>query len=102
MDEVQIKVVDAPPLELLPRNGLDPLRLVEGVPELGNDEEILALDESLRDGALDALAALLLIAVVEGAVEKSVAGLDGVVDGLGWVLGDLPEAESARAIPLAR
>jgi hypothetical protein len=37
---------------------------VEGLPELGNDEEVLALHDALLDGAGHALAALLLIAVV--------------------------------------
>lgn len=51
-------------LELLLANGLDTLLVVEGVPELGDDEELLALDNSLLDGFREPLACLLLVAVV--------------------------------------
>jgi hypothetical protein len=37
---------------------------VERVPQLGDDEEILALDDALLDGAGNALTALDLIAVI--------------------------------------
>jgi hypothetical protein len=37
---------------------------VEGVPQLGDDEEILTLDEAILDGTGNTLTALLLVAVV--------------------------------------
>lgn len=64
VDEEEIEVLKAPPFELLADNGLDVLLVVEGVPELGDDEELLTLDETLINGALHTLAALLLITVV--------------------------------------
>ena len=64
VDEVEVEVVDAPVGELLLDDGLDALAVVEGVPELGDDEELLALHEAVLDGAGNALAALNLVAVV--------------------------------------
>ena len=57
-------VLKTPPLELLAADRLHLVSLVEGVPELGDNEQILALDETLIDGALDTLSALLLVTVV--------------------------------------
>jgi hypothetical protein len=56
--------LDSPPFELLTGNGLNALLLVEGVPELGDDDQVLTLDETLGDCALDALTSTLLISVV--------------------------------------
>ena len=64
VDQVEVEVVDTPVSELLADNGLDAVAVVEGVPELGDDEELLALDDALLDGAGNTLAALLLVAVV--------------------------------------
>jgi len=64
VDQVEVEVVDAPVSKLLANNGLNTLAVVEGVPELGDDEEVLALDDALRDGTGNALAALNLVAVV--------------------------------------
>lgn len=57
-------VGDTPVRELLLADGLDPVSVVERVPQLGDDEELLALDEAVFYGASNALSALLLIAVV--------------------------------------
>jgi hypothetical protein len=62
--DVQIEVVDVPVCELLAADGLDLLAVVEAVPELGDDEEILTLNETILNGAGDTLTALDLIAVV--------------------------------------
>jgi hypothetical protein len=43
---------------------LDALFLVEGVPELGDDNKILTLYDSLIESLLDTSARLLLIAVI--------------------------------------
>ena len=64
VDQVEVEVVDTPVGELLADNGLDAVAVVEGVPELGDDEELLALDDALLDGAGNTLAALSLVAVV--------------------------------------
>lgn len=64
MDDVEVKVVDTPVLELLLADWLDALVVVERVPELGNDEELLTLDETVLDGAGNTLTSFLLVAVV--------------------------------------
>ena len=68
VDVEQVKVLEAPPGELLLRDRRDALGLVEGVPELGHDEELLTRHEAVLDGARDSLAALLLVAVVWAAL----------------------------------
>jgi len=95
VDEIEVEVVDAPVGELLADDGLDALTIVEGVPELGDDEELLALHDTLLDGAGDTLTALDLVAIVSSAIEEAVAGLDGLVDGVGSDgVVDLPETEA--------
>ena len=50
--------------ELAAADGLDLVAGVEGLPQLGDDEEVVAPDEAVVDGAGDAVAALLFVAVV--------------------------------------
>jgi hypothetical protein len=64
VDQVQVKVVNAPVLELLLCDRLDLLVIVEGLPELGDDEELFALYEALLDGAGNTLAGFDFIAVI--------------------------------------
>lgn len=64
VDEVEVEVVDAPVGELLLDDGLYALAIVEGVPELGNDEELLTLDKTLLDGAGNTLATLDFVTVI--------------------------------------
>lgn len=64
VDDVQVEVVDTPISKLLTADGLDLVALVEGVPELGDDEEVLALHNAFLDGTGNTLASLNLIAVV--------------------------------------
>ena len=64
VDDVKIKIVNVPVLELLLANGLDLLLVMEGVPELGDDEELFSLNETILDRSRDTLAALDLVAVV--------------------------------------
>jgi hypothetical protein len=64
VDEVEVEVVDTPVFELLLANGLDLLAVVEGLPKLGDDEEVFALDEAVLDGAGYTLAALDFVSVV--------------------------------------
>lgn len=64
VDEEQVKVVDAPVGQLLAADGLDLLAVVERLPELADNEELLTLDKTVLDGARNTLSALDLIAVV--------------------------------------
>ncbi len=69
MHDVEVEVVDAPVCELLAADGLDSVAVVEGVPELGYEEKIFALDEAFLDGAGDAFAGFLFVAVIwEGGI----------------------------------
>lgn len=94
MDQEEIEVVEAPPLELLADNGFNLVLLVEGVPEFRGDEEVFAFNKAFINCALDTLASDLLVAVIECTVKEAVTGLDGVVDGLRAVFCDLPQAET--------
>jgi len=60
----KIKVVNAPVCELLSADWLYFVALVEGVPKLADEEEILALDQALLDRSGDTFSCFLLIAVV--------------------------------------
>jgi len=53
-----------PVLELLLADGLNTLFLVERVPELGDDEEVLTLYDALLDSTGNTLTRLLLVSVV--------------------------------------
>jgi len=64
VDNVEVEVIDTPVLELLLADWLDALVVVEGVPELGDNEEFLALDDTFLDSASDTLTRLLLVTVV--------------------------------------
>lgn len=64
MDVVQIEVLKAPPFERLLGDGDNVLAIVEGIPELGDDKEILAFDQAIIDGTLHTLASFLLIRIV--------------------------------------
>lgn len=64
VDDVQVEVVNAQVGQLLAGNGLDLIAVVEAVPQLGDEEEILASDQTILDGAGDTLADLDLVAVV--------------------------------------
>lgn len=89
---------------------------MEGIPELGDEEEVFALHKPVFDGSGDAFAGFFFVAVVweilcelryEGerdrrgrklttsSVEQSVAHLDGVVHGVGTSsIVHLPQAET--------
>jgi len=62
--DVEVEVVDGPVLELFLADGCDARVVVEGVPELGDEEEVGAFDEAVFDGAGDALAGFDFVAVV--------------------------------------
>lgn len=64
MNNVKIEIVNAPIRKLLLADRLDTIAIVEGIPELGNEEEILTFDDALLDGAGNTLASLDLVAVI--------------------------------------
>lgn len=123
VDVIEVKVVDAPVSQLLAGNRLDLVTLVEGVPQLGNDEQLLTLHDTLLDGAGNTLTSLDFVAVVckrssistlivlqgrntsplkppretptASAIEQTVTSLDSVVNLVrASVICDLPETET--------
>lgn len=70
MDVVQVEVVDAQVCELLAGDRGDGRGRVEGIPELGDDEEVGARYEAFLDGAGEALAGFDFVAVVWGRLER--------------------------------
>ena len=87
VDQVQVNVVESESLERV-SDGF--INFVEaGEPELGGDEELLTLDNSLGDAVLDGLSDEGLVLVEPGGVDVSVAEGDGslehfsVLDGVG-------------------
>ena len=64
MYNVEVEVIDAPILELLFADGLHTIVVVEGVPELRDEEEVGTLDKAVFNGAGDALATLVLVTVI--------------------------------------
>lgn len=81
MHQVQINIVQTQVLQA----GLKTLFHLGVVraPQLGGDEQLLALDNPGVNGLLDALADLVLVAVAQRSVDVAVADLDGVGDGSG-------------------
>ena len=74
----------------------------ESVPQFGNDEDILSLDQALIDGSLETLPGLVLVGVIARRVEHPVPRLDGLVDRLRTcILRDLPETLVNREFRLA-
>ena len=78
MDKIKIDVTQTPGFVL--RFGLreSVFFAVIVVPELGDDKDVLTLDESFIDGALDALSCFFLVLVVVCAVEETVAYFDSL------------------------
>ena len=64
MDQVQVEVVNAPVRELLLGDGLDLVVVVEGLPELRDNEKVFAFYEAVLDGAGNTLAGFDFVAVV--------------------------------------
>ena len=79
MDQEQVEVAETPGLILEAGLLERVLPLMVVVPELGGDEEILALDDTLLNGTADALSCLGAVGVVPRAVDVAVANLDGIV-----------------------
>lgn len=64
VDDVEVEIVDTPVLELLLADRRDAVVVVEGVPELGDEEQVGAFDESILDGPGYSLAGFDFVAVV--------------------------------------
>lgn len=64
MHDIQIKVVNPPVFQLLLANGFDPFLVVERVPQLGYEEEIFTLDETLFQGSGNALTGFFLVSII--------------------------------------
>lgn len=64
VDVEEIEVVNAPVSELLAGNWLDLLLVVEAVPQLRDDEKVLALYQALLDGTGNTLASLNFVSVI--------------------------------------
>lgn len=101
MHNVEVEVVDPPILKLLFANRFNTFLVMERVPQLGYEKELLTLDEAFFKGLRNALAAFYLVPVIlttrrrsaigdlshydfplltTGAVKQAVADLDGIVD----------------------
>lgn len=62
---VEIKVLDTELSKGLVEGGLDEMRLMRGIPELGGDEELLTGDDG-RDDFLEGTTDLVLVSVYPG------------------------------------
>ena len=89
MDQEQVEVAETPGLILEAGLLERVLPLMVVVPELGGDEEILALDDTLLNGTANTLSCLGAVGVVPRPVDVAVAKLDGIV-----YLGDICSARS--------
>lgn len=79
MHQEQINVSKTPSLILLLGHGERVLAAVVVVPQLGSDEDFLAGDEAIGNGAADSLASLLFVLVIVGSIEQPVSGFDGLL-----------------------
>jgi hypothetical protein len=100
VDEVQVEVVELQLSKAIVESLLNDGGVVLGVPELGCDEDVLALEAGdVLVGTLDALGDLALVLVDGGQIKVAVANLEGLVDGLADLAGGgLPGAESQLAV----
>lgn len=48
------------------------------IPQLGGDEDVLALDKTFFDGSLDTLAGFSLVLVVVCTIEETITDFDGL------------------------
>lgn len=100
VDQVEVQVAQLELSKAGIQGSLDDLRAVLAVPQLGGDEEVLTLEAgNILVGALDAVRNLTLVLVDGSQVQVTVAGLQGLVDGLADLArGRLPGTESQLAV----
>ena len=95
VNEVQVQVLNSEVSQTLTASELDMLGAMERIPKLGDNEEVFSCANTLLNGPCNALTNLDFITVVTGAIEKSVAFLDGCVDDIGAdSLVQLPKTKS--------
>lgn len=71
--------------------------VVERIPKFGHEKEVGAFDYAFFDGAGDALAGFLFVAVVTCTVKETVARLDGIIDSIGTgVIVDFPKPKANK------
>lgn len=78
MDQEKVNVSKTPSFILLLGHSQRMFFSVIVVPQLGRDENLLALDEPVRDGFPDAIAGFFLVLVVVCSVKESVSDFDGL------------------------
>ena len=78
MDEEKIDIAQAPSLVLSLRHGQGVGLAVIVVPQLGGDENVLALHQTLLNRPLDAVSGPLFILVVISPVKKSISDFEGL------------------------
>jgi hypothetical protein len=83
VDEVKVEVVEAELSQAVVESGGDILGAVLGVPQLGCDEDVLALESRnlTAESLLEGLSDLLLVAVDLGKIKVTVASLESLKDG---------------------
>lgn len=100
VDKVKVEVVEAELSKAVIESRGNIIGLVLRVPELGCDEEVLALD-ALAEGPLESLSDLLLVAIDLGKINVLVAGLESLVNGGLDLTGlSLPCSESQLTVAL--
>mmetsp|Transcript_11052 Transcript_11052/g.31744 ORF Transcript_11052/g.31744 Transcript_11052/m.31744 type:complete len:510 (+) Transcript_11052:260-1789(+) len=103
MDEVLVDVIELQILERFLQCQRHMVRVVIRVPQFGRDEQILPRHDAILYRTCDALSHLHLVAVVAGAVQTTVPGLDGLVAHVGaFVIGHLPKSKDERVVGLQR
>lgn len=96
VDDVKIEVSETEVLQRSLKSWSDMLSLVEGVPKLGDNEEVFSLDSSGLDDATDSFSDFLLVSIITSSIEESVSSLNGVNNDIsGDVLGKFPETKSS-------
>jgi hypothetical protein len=101
MDQVQVEIIEAEPVQRLGEGSLGAVFAAVLDPQLGSDEQLVPRDAAGGDGPADGL----LVLVRLGGVEVAVADGEGVGDGLLGLVGvDLEDAEPQDGIwtPLLR
>ena len=85
MDQIQVEVVEAEPLQRLLEGSLGAVLAALLDPQLGGDEQLVPRDAAVADGPADGL----FVAVRLRGVEVAVADGEGIGDGLLGLVGGI-------------